>query len=99
MSVVGSPKRTLDRLMSGALQKVLRCGFRGSSYRESRQKCPSLYPFCRNYPATMMEHRMRTTRRTFVRASFATAAAALLPISLHAREGSPAFVYRKSYPS
>jgi hypothetical protein len=33
------PKRTLDRLMSGALQKVLRCGRRGSSYRESRQEC------------------------------------------------------------
>jgi hypothetical protein len=33
---------------------------------------------------------MRTTRRTFVRASLATAPAALLPISLHAQEGSPA---------
>ena len=33
---------------------------------------------------------MRTTRRTFARASLATAAAALLPISLHAQEGSPA---------
>jgi diketogulonate reductase-like aldo/keto reductase len=37
-----------------------------------------------------MEHRMRTTRRTFVRASLATAAAALLPISLHAQESPPA---------
>src|SRR5712664_4991329 len=51
---------------------------------------PSLCAFCRNFPATMMEHRMRTTRRTFVRASLATAAAALLPISLHTQEGSPA---------
>jgi len=32
---------------------------------------------------------MRTTRRTFVRASLATAAAALLPTSSHAQEGSP----------
>jgi hypothetical protein len=38
----------------------------------------------------MMEHRMRTTRRTFVQASVATATAALLPISLLAQEGSPA---------
>jgi diketogulonate reductase-like aldo/keto reductase len=38
----------------------------------------------------MMEHRMRTTRRTFVRASLATAAAAFLPTSSHAQEGSPA---------
>ncbi len=37
-----------------------------------------------------MEHRMRTTRRTFVRASLATAAAALLPISLHAQQALPA---------
>ena len=51
---------------------------------------------CRNFPATMMEHRMRTTRRTFVRASLATAAAALLPISLHAQEGPPA---RRPIPS
>jgi diketogulonate reductase-like aldo/keto reductase len=36
-----------------------------------------------------MEHRMRTTRRTFVRASLATATAALLPISLRAQEGAP----------
>ena len=43
-----------------------------------------------DFPATMMEHRMWMTRRTFVRASLATAAAALLPISLHAQEGSPA---------
>ena len=48
-----------------------------------------------NFRATM-EHRMRTTRRTFVRASLATAAAALLPISLHAQEGSPA---RRPIPS
>jgi diketogulonate reductase-like aldo/keto reductase len=33
---------------------------------------------------------MRTTRRSFVRASLATAAASLLPISLHAQEASPA---------
>jgi diketogulonate reductase-like aldo/keto reductase len=33
-----------------------------------------------------MEHRMRTTRRTFLRTSLA-AAAALLPISLHAQQG------------
>ena len=39
---------------------------------------------------------MRTTRRTFVRASLATAAAALLPISLHAQAGSPA---RRPIPS
>jgi len=32
---------------------------------------------------------MGTTRRTFVRASLATAAAALLPISLHAQQGPP----------
>jgi diketogulonate reductase-like aldo/keto reductase len=38
----------------------------------------------------MMEHRMRTTRRTFVQASVATATAALLPISPHAQEGAPA---------
>jgi diketogulonate reductase-like aldo/keto reductase len=36
-----------------------------------------------------MEHRMRTTRRTFVRASLATAAAALLPISPHAQQALP----------
>ena len=76
--------------MSGALQKVLRCGGRGSSCRESRQKCSSLtlrvFP---EFSATMMEHRMRTTRRTFVRASLATAAAALLSISPRAQEGSP----------
>jgi diketogulonate reductase-like aldo/keto reductase len=44
----------------------------------------------------MMEHRMRTTRRTFVRASLATAAAALLPISLHAQQNLPA---RRPIPS
>ena len=33
---------------------------------------------------------MRATRRTFVQASLATAATALLPISPHAQEGSPA---------
>ena len=49
-----------------------------------------------NSPVTMMEHRMRTTRRTFVRASLATSAAALLPISLRAQEGSPA---RRPIPS
>jgi len=49
-----------------------------------------------DFPATMMEHRMWMTRRTFVRASLATAAAALLPISLHAQEGSPA---RRPIPS
>ncbi|WP_141688185.1 aldo/keto reductase [Bradyrhizobium paxllaeri] len=32
---------------------------------------------------------MRTTRRTFMRTSLATAAAALLPISLHAQQGLP----------
>jgi diketogulonate reductase-like aldo/keto reductase len=37
-----------------------------------------------------MEHRMRTTRRTFVQASLAvTAAATLLPISLRAQQGPP----------
>ena len=41
-------------------------------------------------PAADMEHRMRTTRRTFVRASLATAAAALLPISPHAQQTLPA---------
>jgi diketogulonate reductase-like aldo/keto reductase len=46
--------------------------------------------------AVMMEHRMRTTRRTFVRASLATAAAALLPISLHAQQNLPA---RRPIPS
>ena len=41
-------------------------------------------------PAAMMEHRMRTTRRTFVQASLAvTAAATLLPISLRAQQGPP----------
>src|SRR5687767_9014174 len=44
----------------------------------------------------MMEHLMRTTRRTFVRASLATAATALLPISLHAQQGRPA---RRPIPS
>jgi diketogulonate reductase-like aldo/keto reductase len=45
----------------------------------------------------MMEHRMRTTRRTFVQATLvATAAAALLPISLHAQPGPPA---RRPIPS
>jgi diketogulonate reductase-like aldo/keto reductase len=45
----------------------------------------------------MMEHRMRTTRRTFVQASLAaTAAATLLPISLHAQEKPPA---RRPIPS
>ena len=39
---------------------------------------------------------MRTTRRTFVRASLATAAAALLPIALRAQEGAPA---RRPIPS
>ena len=39
---------------------------------------------------------MRTTRRTFVRASLATAAAALLPISLHAQQALPA---RRPIPS
>ena len=39
---------------------------------------------------------MRTTRRTFVRASLATAAAALLPISLHAQHALPA---RRAIPS
>jgi diketogulonate reductase-like aldo/keto reductase len=38
----------------------------------------------------MIEHRMRTTRRTFVRASLATAAAALLPVSPYAQQSSPA---------
>jgi diketogulonate reductase-like aldo/keto reductase len=38
----------------------------------------------------MMEHRMRMTRRTFIRASLATSAAALSPIRLHAQAGSPA---------
>jgi diketogulonate reductase-like aldo/keto reductase len=38
----------------------------------------------------MMEYRMRTTRRTFVQAALAaTAATALLPISLHAQAGPP----------
>ena len=44
----------------------------------------------------MMEHRMRTTRRTFVRASLATAAATLLPISVRAEDGLPA---RRAIPS
>ena len=45
----------------------------------------------------MMEHRMRTTRRTFVQAALAaTAAAALLPISLHAQQALPA---RRPIPS
>jgi diketogulonate reductase-like aldo/keto reductase len=39
---------------------------------------------------------MGTTRRTFVRASLATAATALLPVSLHAQQASPA---RRSIPS
>ena len=39
---------------------------------------------------------MRTTRRTFLRASLATAAAALSPISLHAQQGAPA---RRPIPS
>ena len=39
---------------------------------------------------------MRTTRRTFVRASLATAAAALLPISLHAQQSPP---IRRTIPS
>jgi diketogulonate reductase-like aldo/keto reductase len=43
-----------------------------------------------------MEHRMRTTRRTFVRASLATATAALLPISLHAQQSPP---NRRAIPS
>jgi aryl-alcohol dehydrogenase-like predicted oxidoreductase len=43
-----------------------------------------------------MEHRMRTTRRTFVRASLATAAAALLPIAPHAQQTLPA---RRPIPS
>jgi diketogulonate reductase-like aldo/keto reductase len=41
-------------------------------------------------PAAMMEHRMRTTRRTFVQASLATAAAGLMPIALHAQQSLPA---------
>jgi diketogulonate reductase-like aldo/keto reductase len=45
----------------------------------------------------MMEHRMRTTRRTFLQAALAgTAATALLPIPLHAQAGSPA---RRPIPS
>jgi len=44
----------------------------------------------------MMEHRMRMTRRTFIRASLATSAAALSPIRLHAQAGSPA---RRPIPS
>jgi diketogulonate reductase-like aldo/keto reductase len=45
----------------------------------------------------MMEHRMRTTRRTFVQAALAaTAATALLPISLHAQAGPSA---RRPIPS
>jgi diketogulonate reductase-like aldo/keto reductase len=44
----------------------------------------------------MMEHRMRRTRRTFVQASLATAAAAFLPISLHAQQSLPA---RRPIPS
>jgi diketogulonate reductase-like aldo/keto reductase len=43
-----------------------------------------------------MEHRMRTTRRTFVQSSLATAAAALLPISLQAQQALPA---RRAIPS
>jgi len=44
-----------------------------------------------------MEHRMRTTRRTFVQAALAaTAAATLLPISLHAQQKPPA---RRRIPS
>jgi diketogulonate reductase-like aldo/keto reductase len=43
-----------------------------------------------------MEQRMRTTRRTFVRTSLATAAAALLPISPHALPALPA---RRAIPS
>ena len=39
---------------------------------------------------------MRTTRRTFVQASLATAATALLPISLHAQQALPA---RRPIPS
>ena len=39
---------------------------------------------------------MRTTRRTFVQASLATAAAALLPSFLHAQQGLPA---RRPIPS
>lgn len=39
---------------------------------------------------------MRPTRRTFLRASLATTAAALMPISLHAQESSPA---RRPIPS
>jgi hypothetical protein len=44
-----------------------------------------------------MEHRMRRTRRTFVQAALAaTAATALLPISLHAQQALPA---RRPIPS
>ena len=39
---------------------------------------------------------MRTTRRTILQASLATAAAALLPIALRAQEGAPA---RRPIPS
>ncbi|WP_156438228.1 aldo/keto reductase [Bradyrhizobium valentinum] len=39
---------------------------------------------------------MRTTRRTFLQASMATAAAALLPSALHAQQGQPA---RRAIPS
>jgi diketogulonate reductase-like aldo/keto reductase len=44
----------------------------------------------------MMEHRMRTTRRTFVRASLAASAAALLPVSVRAQESTPV---RRQIPS
>jgi diketogulonate reductase-like aldo/keto reductase len=37
----------------------------------------------------MMEHRMRMTRRTLVRATLATSASALLPSRLHAQAGAP----------
>jgi diketogulonate reductase-like aldo/keto reductase len=50
-----------------------------------------------NFLAAILEHRMRTTRRTFVQASLAaTAAAALLPISLHAQQRPPS---RRPIPS
>jgi diketogulonate reductase-like aldo/keto reductase len=44
----------------------------------------------------MMEHRMRTTRRTFLQASLATVAAAHWPDALHAQQGPPA---RRPIPS
>jgi diketogulonate reductase-like aldo/keto reductase len=50
-----------------------------------------------SFLAAVMEHRMRTTRRTFVQASLAaTAAATLLPISLRAQQSPPT---RRAIPS